>query len=76
MLYKIFFSNTCLYNRVSMLGRLPVVKPTYLALICGVFTGLYTFKPLLVQHGQKQYNSQDNSCGNETANEPHNNVKQ
>ena len=59
-----------------MLGRLLTVNPTYLALVCGVLTGVYAFKPLIVEYVQHKYNSQDNSCGNETANEPHNNVKQ
>ena len=39
-------------NPLTCETHLPT-KPTRLALICGVFTGLYTFKPLLVQHGQK-----------------------
>ena len=59
-----------------MLGRLPAVNPTFLALVCGVLTGVYAFKPLLTQHVQHKYNFQDNSCGNKTANESHNNVKQ
>ena len=57
-----------------MLGRLPAVNPTFLALVCGLLTGVYAFKPL-IQHVQHKYNSQENLCGNETANESHNNVK-
>ena len=55
-----------------MLGRLPAVSPTFLALVCGMLTGIYAFKPLVIQHVQQKYNSQTSDAVNQS----HHNVKQ
>ena len=51
-----------------MLGRLPAVNPTFLAMVCGILTGIYAFKPLFTQH---KYNFQVDSYEKETSNKSH-----
>ena len=60
-----------------MLGRLPAVSPTFLALLCGILTGIYAFKPLFTPSFTqlKNNNSEVDLCENETGDKMHNNVK-
>ena len=52
-----------------MIGRIPAVNPTTWALVCGVLTGFYAFKPLFTQ---RKVNSQVNLHENVTVNKSHN----